>query len=416
MVQAIPEAILHHQAFEAFTHGLKSEHSDQLVEWERKVRIWEANKSKNKDPYLIEEEVVSVHKIECQLADEDRRQSTTVSNIVTPSAFIISGLALEGTQLVLHAEAATRDKTAAQISTLQRKRNALCQKIRKFHDAQVAYIPGLPAIDYVSLSAEQIPLHLPSALSPDQRLHAPELVSIEDRLREAHASQALADIRRHLRLRTLTLRFKDENATSQGAYTRMRALLDQIEAKVRAARARYDAAREAMLSLRGHGAWEETYKLLKTEDLRGVNEHVVLAKENEASRRAEAVADGSSAILQTMSTIHLRTGDGHRMASWIWYNITGDETQDSSLNDGIWLEWLKARARDRRWREELILLEEEMRRVLQYTEWKAFWWAERASQCAMDSSSQAEGMVAYALEQAAMERCRSNIWHARWEP
>ncbi|KAG6805896.1 hypothetical protein H0H92_013583, partial [Tricholoma furcatifolium] len=232
MVQAIPEAILHHQAFEAFTYGLTNEHSDKLAEWERDVRIWEMNKSKNKDPYLIEEEVVSVHKIECQLADEDRRQySTKASNIVTPSALIISGLALEGTQLVLRAEAVTREKTAAQISSLQRKRNALCQKIRKFHNAQVAYIPGLPAVDYVSLLAEQIPLHLPSALSHDQRLHAPELLSIEDRLREAHASQALADIRRHLRLRTLTLRFKDENATSQGAYTRMRALLDQIEAK-----------------------------------------------------------------------------------------------------------------------------------------------------------------------------------------
>ncbi|KAG6806617.1 hypothetical protein H0H92_010664, partial [Tricholoma furcatifolium] len=98
MVQAIPEAILHHQAFEAFTYGLTNEHSDKLAEWERDVRIWEMNKSKNKDPYLIEEEVVSVHKIECQLADEDRRQySTKASNIVTPSALIISGLALEGT-------------------------------------------------------------------------------------------------------------------------------------------------------------------------------------------------------------------------------------------------------------------------------------------------------------------------------
>ncbi|KAG6822683.1 hypothetical protein H0H92_012945 [Tricholoma furcatifolium] len=196
----------------------------------------------------------------------------------------------------------------------------------------------------------------------------------------------------------------------------MRALLDQIEAKVRAAHTRYDTARKAMLSLRGHGAWEDTYKVLKTEDIRGVNEHMVLAEENEASRRAEAVADGSNSILQTMSTIHLRTGDGHRMASWIWYNVTADETQDSSLNDGIRLEWLKARARDRRWREELILLEEEMRRVLQYTEWKASWWAERASQCAVDSSSLTEGMIAYALEQAAMERCRRDIWHTRWEP
>ncbi|KAG6805050.1 hypothetical protein H0H92_000965, partial [Tricholoma furcatifolium] len=155
------------------------------------------------------------------------------------------------------------------MSSLQRKRNALCQKIRKFHEAQLSYFPGLPAVDYTTMPAEELPLRLPSSLSTDQRMHAPDLATIEDKLREAHANQALGDARRQLRLRTLSLRFKDKNATSQGSYTRMRALLDQIEAKIGAARDRYNTARDALFNLRGHGDWESTFRVLNREDLRG---------------------------------------------------------------------------------------------------------------------------------------------------
>ena len=38
------------------------------------------------------------------------------------------------------------------------------------------------------------------------------------------------------------------------------------------------------------------------------------------------------------------------------------------------VEWSKSKARAERWREEVILLSEEMRRVLVYFEWKARWW------------------------------------------
>ncbi|KAG6806717.1 hypothetical protein H0H92_010276, partial [Tricholoma furcatifolium] len=360
MVQAIPDAIMHHQAFEAFTHGLRNEHARKLVEWEHDIREWERDKTR-KDTYLIEEEFVSVHEIECRLAEEDHRQSSTVSGEVGPSVFVIGGLALEGNQFLLRTEAAKRDQTAHQLSSLQRKQNALCQKIRRFHEAQVSYFPGLPAVDYTSLPAEQLPLRLPSSLSPEQQMHAGELASIEDRLREAHAGQALADLRRQLRLRTLSLRFKDDNATSQGSYTRMCALLDQIEAKIRVARICYNAARQAMLSLRGPGPWEVMFQVLKSEDVRGINERCVVAEDNEANHHAEAMSNGTE-VIQIISTLRLQTGEGHRAASWIWYTATVDETNDGTLHDGIRLEWLKSRARDQRWREELLLLEEEMRR------------------------------------------------------
>ncbi|KAG6808051.1 hypothetical protein H0H92_005586 [Tricholoma furcatifolium] len=182
-------------------------------------------------------------------------------------------------------------------------------------------------------------------------MHVGELALIEDHLREGHAGQALANVRHQLRLRTLSLRFKDDNATSQGSYTRMCALLDQIEAKIHAARVGYNTVREAMLNLRGHGPWEATFQVLKTEDVRGINEHCVVAEDNKANRRAEALSNGFDTI-QTISTLHLQMGEGHRSALWIWFNVTVDETMDGALHDGIRLEWLKARARDQQWREE----------------------------------------------------------------
>jgi len=40
------------------------------------------------------------------------------------------------------------------------------------------------------------------------------------------------------------------------------------------------------------------------------------------------------------------------------------------------IEWAKSRARAQRWHEEVLLLKEEMRRVLVYFEYKVSWWVE----------------------------------------
>ncbi|KAF8200630.1 hypothetical protein K438DRAFT_1514981, partial [Mycena galopus ATCC 62051] len=80
----------------------------------------------------------------------------------------------------------------------------------------------------------------------------------------------------------------------------------------------------------------------------------------------------------------------------------------------IRLEWTKARARADRWREELTLLEEEMRCVLQFCVWKAEWWDERREARAWVSPELAEGLQAYATEQAARERYWAASWQAKW--
>lgn len=78
------------------------------------------------------------------------------------------------------------------------------------------------------------------------------------------------------------------------------------------------------------------------------------------------------------------------------------------------VEWVKSRARVLRWSEEVLLLKEEMRRVLVYLEYKAKWWEERAVPWDGLDSETTEGVRAYALRQASIQRALSEHFARMW--
>ncbi|KAF8059256.1 hypothetical protein FPV67DRAFT_1675319 [Lyophyllum atratum] len=55
LVAAIPEAIIHRQAFDVFTDSVRKEHREELLSWEKMVKDWEADHTQP-DPYLIKED------------------------------------------------------------------------------------------------------------------------------------------------------------------------------------------------------------------------------------------------------------------------------------------------------------------------------------------------------------------------
>lgn len=72
------------------------------------------------------------------------------------------------------------------------------------------------------------------------------------------------------------------------------------------------------------------------------------------------------------------------------------------------------RARAMRWSEEVLLLREEMRRVLKFLEWHASWWD---SQCARHtdlSPELMEGMMAYAKKQASIRTKIRQSFNLMW--
>jgi hypothetical protein len=82
---------------------------------------------------------------------------------------------------------------------------------------------------------------------------------------------------------------------------------------------------------------------------------------------------------------------------------------------GLRAEWAKARARALRWKEEVVLLEEEMRRSIQFCRTMVSRWKTRKEQQRSQVPLHvAEGMKAYAIEQMETEELRGNTWAAAW--
>lgn len=76
-------------------------------------------------------------------------------------------------------------------------------------------------------------------------------------------------------------------------------------------------------------------------------------------------------------------------------------------------EWVKSLARSKRWTEEVMLLKEEMRRVLAFLEWRANWWLSRPAKRSAEPSLQ-EGIQAYANRQAVMFQTMRTSFLDRW--
>lgn len=71
--------------------------------------------------------------------------------------------------------------------------------------------------------------------------------------------------------------------------------------------------------------------------------------------------------------------------------------------------------RAKRWEEEVELLTEEMRRILQFFEWEAHRWNELGKECAIEpADSLREGLIAYAARQASLRRALSRSFSASW--
>ncbi|KAJ6483366.1 hypothetical protein C8R45DRAFT_784784, partial [Mycena sanguinolenta] len=109
---------------------------------------------------------------------------------------------------------------------------------------------------------------------------------------------------------------------------------------------------------------------------------------------------------------------GRKPMSWIW-RVEGStgEPIDVVDNEALRIEWARTRAKSMRYAEEVDLLQEEMRRVLQFLDWRANWWR---SQVGLRTTQQshneplAEGHAAYAQKQAGYMAGLRATFAAQW--
>ncbi|KIK60610.1 hypothetical protein GYMLUDRAFT_59372 [Collybiopsis luxurians FD-317 M1] len=133
---------------------------------------------------------------------------------------------------------------------------------------------------------------------------------------------------------------------------------------------------------------------------------------------------GVDAVLQDLRDADVRgisveelTND--KTISWIWKNAGIDPRNQDSINGALRIAWCKSRARVRRWQEEGLFVQEEMRRTLCFFDVQASEWANRAEKAKAirgpdDSEEFAQGRVAYAMRQASIRRKIRDYAEARW--
>ena len=119
------------------------------------------------------------------------------------------------------------------------------------------------------MQSENILLYLPSAVGSRIPVMG-GLAEKETRLRLAQADDALAELRRLLRI---TVGLRDYKYTqlgpSQRAGTRARSLISRFQGKIDRCAERYRAARSALLNLDANGDWSQRLFELRKEHVKG---------------------------------------------------------------------------------------------------------------------------------------------------
>lgn len=281
---------------------------------------------------------------------------------------------------------------------IQERRNALARRIKLWKTAQAVYMPQVSEhladeqdpptsvdVDELDESKPELwPLLLPSQLSQDNRtLCYKGVVETEQTLRLAQVQDNLVDLRRLRRtLRSLRTYFKS-NVVGEGqkTQTKSRTVESGVTLRINRAVRRYRLAYSTLLSLDPTGDWRKEYLELTDKDNRGPGK--------------ELYEQG--------------VGDGRYTMSWIWRGSLGSEVQDQTshseqeVNETIRHEWMTCRARADRWREESELLQEEMRRVIVFLEWKSSSWGKSVgSRLGSITADIQHGVDSYARKQAGV--------------
>ncbi|KAJ7067733.1 hypothetical protein B0H15DRAFT_794124 [Mycena belliarum] len=442
MIEALKEAVKHRKALDAFTAGLESAEEGLTAKWAKEEEEWQADKRKP-CPYRVVRKGKTMKDIELELAREEFEVTASNVQVVHESSrsmFVVLGLEIEETQRSLDFDVrAKKAATTYQELEFQKRRNELNRKIDRFRALQDIYMPALRdelQPEQVALlktnskkDVESVKLYLPSALPAIKRANAcaPGVADIEERLRLGEATDALETLRDGLRMRTVTNCFKIENITGQRTNTRAQGIQHQIDLKIHASKVRYRYAREAYATLAGPGPWANLLQVLGDEDVRALNERALTAEEKAEEERMRdggflnELASGGVAAAGVVVT-----GEGRRTLSWIWYTGAaggmGEREQSAAANEALRAEWCKGKARAARWREEIILLEEEMRRSIVSSQYMASTWEQRASLRAATEpeggeelpAELAEGLAGYAFEHAATARARADTLQAAW--
>ena len=249
------------------------------------------------------------------------------------------------------------------------------------------------------------------------------------RLREAQAYDALDKVRNMLKVKSRMIEFKNRNVRGQREGLKSRSVIDSIHEKARMAAERYRRARIAKMFLSGPGDWEAILQVLEDGDIRGYQDPNRLRVRQGRrgildDEQLERLATSTPYVVADNEDLTLfneprgrrdGTGETRRTLSWIWTTDSNVAGPEDLSDDILRAEWAKSRARAARATEEVLLLREEMRRVLEFLAWKADWWSMRVDWRSDINKDLTEGLRAYAHTQANLQTMLSTEFRSIWK-
>ncbi|KAF8194503.1 hypothetical protein K438DRAFT_2129700 [Mycena galopus ATCC 62051] len=316
---------------------------------------------------------------------------------------------------------ANRSPTAKELTDFVTRRARISRQIKKLRLLQRKYSPG--ALQHLATSAdpmeapeaERVALLLPSALSCAESsppLSAPGLAAAEARLRDGQCRESLDQIRHALTVKRRLQTYKTLSSRHQHQNTRARGLVDGQQRRVGLAAGTYRQARLALTHIAGTCDW----RVLENEDLRLIEDEEEAKKKKQRamkSKRKEAAQVNENGEVQGVP-------ENRHLILWIWQNGGDQEgVLGEEMHAGVRVEWCKAYACVKRWREEVLLLQEEMVWCLLMLEWQAGVWDKRAAPEhyrgeIVYTTTHLEGARAFAARQAWLRRKLANRFRHSW--
>ncbi|KAK7028741.1 hypothetical protein R3P38DRAFT_2937983 [Favolaschia claudopus] len=424
--KAVPEMVRTREALRDMNESLGSQ---VVEEWKRMAERWEADAAAP-NPFETIRKDQHVAKVRAELAAEaaarevaGQEDEGAVRGDMHVSELVAMGLQLEEQQRVLATDVAATGlhPSDGQRRAMMERTSKLRRKVSAWIDIQHRFFPGLAnsrARDDELRAREAAGEPIPGVEVPRLKLWLPSqvlgennrdvvvkrsILQYEYRLRVAQASEALHEVRRLLLVRTHLYKMKDTHARGVKQNTRSADKIAALNDQIKRAAATYRVARVALVNLGpalDRREWEWTLFPLQEDDVRGLPQALFHDPERKKKKTKRA-----------------RKSKQDRPLSWIW--VTRGEKwapgDDVAMNEAVRIEWAKTRARAMRWAEEVDLLEEELRRIDQFLQWRAEWWIAQINRRALADLPQLEGETAYAIRQASIQRTLAAEFTDEWK-
>ncbi|KAJ7916471.1 hypothetical protein B0H13DRAFT_2231608 [Mycena leptocephala] len=372
---------------EAFKEVNRTVSKEVRATWQAQIDVFVADHS-NPNPYVLPSSG-ALTEAELRLAlkreeEEEVRKGRAPLHATSATAFLSAGIQLEESQRRIRAELAGHALvTADRASKIHDRRLAFTAKLAKFRKLQSVFSPGeIRAIDadeaatdpdVPEVQAEWVKLYMPSELSATEREVgcAVGVTSLETRLRENQCHNSLVQLRSHLHSKRHLIGFRNTHITGQVRATKARTLIAQVGERAQASADKYNHGRAALTRLQGPD-YAPQFKVLKLAD-------ITLDSEEETSETAARKKLAMLGAGKGARTPRHVAGTSKKLLSWIWSAAGALDDDEKGLHESLRVEWSRAKARKQRWEEEVLILREEMRRVLRYLEWQSGWWLARVS-------------------------------------